>query len=48
MNRQPRDHGIDHRGGPAAPELLPETRSAPHPASRPVLEGHVLLRHGPR
>jgi hypothetical protein len=46
VNRQPRDHGIDDHGGPGA--LGPEIRPAPHPVSRPVLQGHVLLRHGPR
>lgn len=45
MNRQPRDHEIG--GAPVSSEPAGDRKQAPHPVSRPVLQGHVLQRHLP-
>jgi hypothetical protein len=39
VNRQPRDRDADDHGAPAA------ATATPHPQFRPVLRGHVALRH---
>jgi len=45
VNHQPRDDEIGHAPAPSA--LAGDRKQAPHPVSRPVLQGHVLQRHLP-